>query len=256
MNLNRCSKALLATLLVLTAAVVPAAAVSTSSEGVPDEAQVGDEVSATFTLTELYSDYESWTLHGETNLTDVTWTVRKLDQAGNQVSQTSYDGGEFNESIDIEEDTAEVEVEVVGTAPEVRNFTYEPEEQFLLAGFELLRQGGTQQEISETRVHHFTEDSKEARQAIESAETAIEGADGASEAESTLSNAIEAYNNEEFGSATTFANNAEQQAQQAENTQNRNQLILYAVAALLVVALLVGVVLYWRSQQDSYDKLG
>ena len=256
MNLNRCSKALLATLLVLTAAVVPAAAVSTSSDGVPDETQVGEEVSATFTFTELYSDYESWTLHGETNLTDVTWTVRKLDQAGNQVSQTSYDGGEFNESIDIEEDTAEVEVEVVGTAPEVRNFTYEPEEQFLLAGFELLRQGGTQQEISETRVHHFTEDSKEARQAIESAETAIEGADGASEAESTLSNAIEAYNNEEFGSATTFANNAEQQAQQAENTQNRNQLILYAVAALLVVALLVGVVLYWRSQQDSYDKLG
>jgi hypothetical protein len=255
MNWNRCSKALVATLLVLTAAVVPAAAVSTSSEGVPDEAQVGNEVSATFTLTELYTDYESWTLHGETNLTEVTWTVRKLDQAGNQVSQTSYDGGEFNESIDIEEDTAEVEIQVRGTTPEVRNFTYEPEQRFLLASFELLRQGGTQQDISETRIHYYTEDSKEARRAIENASATVESA-GDSEAEATLTNAIEAYNNEEFGSATTFANNAEQQAQQAQNAQSRNQLILYAVAALLVVALLVGLVLYWRSQQDSYDKLG
>lgn len=255
MNWNRCSKALVATLLVLTAAVVPAAAVSTSSEGVPDEAQVGNEVSATFTLTELYTDYESWTLHGETNLTEVTWTVRKLDQAGNQVSQTSYDGGEFNESIDIEEDTAEVEIQVRGTTPEVRNFTYEPEQRFLLASFELLRQGGTQQDISETRIHYYTEDSKEARRAIENASATVESA-GDSEAEATLTNAIEAYNNEEFGSATTFANNAEQQAQQAQNAQSRNQLILYAVAALLVVALLVGLLLYWRSQQDSYDKLG
>jgi len=255
MNWNRCSKALVATLLVLTAAVVPAAAVSTSSDGVPDEAQVGNEVSATFTLTELYTDYESWTLHGETNLTGVTWTVRKLDQAGNQVSQTSYDGGEFNESIDIEEDTAEVEIQVRGTTPEVRNFTYEPEQRFLFASFELLRQGGAQQDISETSVHYYTEDSKEARQAIENASAAVEGA-GDSEAEATLEDAIEAYNNEEFGSATTFANNAEQQAQQAQNAQSRNQLILYAVAALLVVALFVGVVLYWRSQQDSYDKLG
>jgi hypothetical protein len=255
MNWNRCSKALVATLLVLTAAVVPAAAVSTSSEGIPDEAQVGNEVSATFTLTELYTDYESWTLHGETNLTEVTWTVRKLDQAGNQVSQTSYDGGEFNESIDIEEDTAEVEIQVRGTTPEVRNFTYEPEQRFLLASFELLRQGGTQQDISETRIHYYTEDSKEARRAIENASATVESA-GDSEAEATLTNAIEAYNNEEFGSATTFANNAEQQAQQAQNAQSRNQLILYAVAALLVVALLVGLVLYWRSQQDSYDKLG
>lgn len=255
MNLNRCSKALVATLLVLTAAVVPAAAVSTSSDGVPDEAQVGEEVSATFTLNELYTDFESWTLHGETNLTDVTWTVRKLDQAGNQVSQNSYDGAEFNESVDIEEDTATIEVEVRGTAPAVNNFTYEPEEQFRLASFELLRQGGTQQAISETNVHHFTERSKEARQAIENASAAVAEADS-NEAEASLSDAIEAYNNAEFGSATTFANNAEQQAEQAQTAQSRNQLILYAVAALLVIAVLVGAVLYWRSQQDSYDKLG
>jgi len=255
MNSSRCFKTLVAIVLVLTAVVAPVAAVSTSTQDVPDETQVGDEVSATVTVTELYSEYESWTLHGETNLTDVTWTVRKLDQAGNRVSQTSYDGKTFNESVNIENDTARIEIQIRGTTPAVRNFSYEQKEQFLLSGFELLRQGGTQQDISQTRVHYFTEDSKTARQAIERASATVEDS-GDSEAEATLSDAIEAYNDEEFGSATTFAANAETQAQQAQNTQNRNRLLVYAVATLLVIALFVGGVLYWRSQQDSYDKLG
>ncbi|MFC7176078.1 hypothetical protein [Halosegnis marinus] len=256
MSWSRCSKAVVAALLVLTAAVAPVAAVSTSSEGVPQEAQVGDEVSATYTFTDLYTDYESWTLRGETNLTGVTWTVRELDQAGNQVSQQSYDGGSFNESVALSDDTARVVVEVRGSAPEVENFTYDPAEEFVLADFSLVRDGGTQQSITTSRVHHYTEASNEARTAIESAQAAIDNAGGDDEAEATLEDAVEAYNNEEFGSATTFAENAEQQAQQAESTQSRNQLILYGVAALLVVAVLVGAVLYWRSRGDSYDKLG
>lgn len=34
------------------------------------------------------------------------------------------------------------------------------------------------------------------------------------------------------------------------------QLALYAAGGLLVVGLLVGGVVWYRSQQDSYDKLG
>jgi len=255
MSWSRCSKAFVTALLVLAAAVGPAVAVSTSTEGVPQEAQVGNEVTATYTFTELYTDYESWTLRGATNLTSVTWTVTKFDQADNQISQQSYDGGEFEEAVDISEDTARVEVAIRGTAPAIENFSYDPAEQFTLARFELRRQGGTQQEITASNVYHYTEESKQARDAIEQAESDIEAAGGDAEAEETLQRAIDAYNSESFGVAADLANDASSQAQQAQSTQNRNQLILYAVGGLLVVGLLVGGVLYWRSQGDDYDKL-
>lgn len=256
MSWSRCSKAFVAALLVLTAAVGPAVAVSTSTEGVPQEAQVGNEITATYTFSDLYTDFESWTLAGETNLTNVTWTVQKFDQAGNQLSQESYDGGEFQESVDISEDTAEVVVTVRGTAPAIENFSYDPAESFTLARFELQRDGGTQQEITTSTVHHYTEESQSARDAIETAEADIETAGGDEEAERTLQNAIEAYNGENFELATQLANEASSQAQQTQSTQNRNQLILYAAGGLLVLGLLVGGVFYWGSQGDDYDKLG
>lgn len=255
MSWSRCSKAFVAVLVVLSVAVVPAAAVSTSTDGVPEETRVGSDVTATYTFTELYSDYESWTLNGETELTDVTWTVRQLNQAGNQVSQESYDGASFNESVSIDDGTAEVVVEVTGTAPEVREFSYEPAEQYELAAFDLVRDGGTREAITGTEVHHYTSASQEARTAIERAETAV-AATNNQEAQRSLANAKEAYNGENFDLAVELASEAEERAQRAQNTQNRNQLILYGVAALLVVGLLVGGVLYYRSQQDTYDRLG
>jgi hypothetical protein len=239
----------------LTAAVVPAAAVSTSKDGVPEETKVGSEVSATYTFTELYSDFESWSLRGSTELSGVTWTVRKLDQAGNQISQTSYDGATFNESVDISEDTARVVVRVRGTAPEVDNFSYDPSEQFALARFQLRRQGGTNQPITADQVHHFTDDSKEARDEIESAQQAIDAAGGNQQAQQTLSNAISAYNAGNFGNAVDLANQAEQRANQARQSQNTTQLLIYAGIGVVVLLLVVGGFAYYRSQQDTYDKL-
>ncbi|WP_255197283.1 DUF4398 domain-containing protein [Halorarius litoreus] len=255
MSWSRCSKALVVSLLLLTAAVVPAAAVSTSKDGVPDETAEGSEVTATYRFTELYSEFETWTLNGRTELSDVTWTVRKLDQAGNQINQTSYDGASFNESVDIGQDTAEIVVRVRGTAPTVENFTYDPAEQFTFARFQLRRQGGSNQQITADETHHFTEESKEARDEIESAQQAIDAAGGNQQAEQTLANAISAYNAGNFGNAVDLANQAEQRANQAQSSQNTTQLLLYGGIGLVVLLLVIGGLAYYRSQQDTYDKL-
>lgn len=259
MSLSRCSSAVVVALVVLSVAVGAVAAVETTSDGVPQESEVGNEVTATYTFTELYTEYESWTLSGETNLTSVTWTVTKYNQAGNQIAQQSYDGREFDAQIDIDsgsEETNRVTVEIQGVTPEVDTFQFDPAQTYTLSRFQLVRSGGTSQSLSSTSVHHFTTDSKDAREAIEAAQATIDETGGSSEAAATLDDAIEAYNGEEFGSAVTFANNAQQQAEQDQSTETRNRLILYAIGGLVVVGLLVGGVFYWRSQQDSYDKLG
>jgi hypothetical protein len=255
MSSSRCSKALVVALLVLVASVGMAAAVSTETQGVPAEAEVGEEVTATYTFTELYSDFESWTLHGETNLTTVTWTVKQEDQAGNQLSQNSSDGATFNESVNIEDDTARVVVTVRGTVPEVGNFTYDPRDEFLLASYELVRDGGTRQAITEDRTHHYTNESQQARQEIEQARSTIEDAGGDQQAEETLQNAISAYEAENFENAVDLADRAQEQAEQKQSTQSRNRLLMYGGAGLLALLVVVGGVYYWRSQQDDYDKL-
>jgi hypothetical protein len=255
MSWSRCSRALVVVALLLTAVVVPAAAVSTNKDGVPEETKAGSEVTATYTFTELYTDFESWTLHGSTELQGVTWTVRKLDQAGNQISQNSTDGATFDESVDIGEDTAKVVVRVRGTAPNVENFSYDPAEQFTLARFQLRRQGGTNQRITADEAHHFTAESKEARDEIASAQQAIDDAGGNQQAEQTLSNAISAYNAGNFGNAVDLANQAEQRASKAKQSQNTTQLLIYAGIGVVVLLLVVGGFAYYRSQQDTYDKL-
>lgn len=255
MSWSRCSKALVVALLLLTAAVVPAAAISTNEDGVPDESRAGSEVSATYTFTELYTDFESWTLRGSTELEGVTWTVRKLDQAGNQLSQTSYDGATFDESVDISNDTARVVVQVRGTVPEVDNFSYDPAEQYTFASFQLRRQGGTNQRITADQVHHFTEASRDARAEIDAAQQAIDAAGGNQQAEQTLSNAISAYNAGNFGNAADLANQAEQRANRAQQSQNTTQMLVFAGIGVVVLLLVVGGFAYYRSQQDTYDKL-
>ena len=255
MSWSRCSEAVVVVLLVLSVAVVPAAAVSTSTEGVPEETRVGSDVTATYMLTELYSNYESWTLNGETELTNVTWTVRQLNQAGNQVSQESYDGPSFNESVSIDDGTAEVAIEITGTTPEVSEFSYEPAQTYEFAAFDLVREGGTREDIASTQVHRYTTASQDARDAIERAESAVMAASN-QEAQRSLDNAKQAYDGENFDLAVELATEAEERAERAQSAQNRNQLILYGVGALLVVGLLVGGGIYYRSQQDSYDKLG
>ncbi|SEO26046.1 hypothetical protein SAMN04487948_101393 [Halogranum amylolyticum] len=132
-NSSRCFSLLVACLVLLTTVAAPAAAVSVAESDVPDEAEVGSQVSATVTLDELYKDpqLEAWTLQGETELTDVTWTVTSYDQTGSKLDQQSADGQNASVDVAAADDVSEVRVKVTGTVPEVENYSYDPAQQFL-----------------------------------------------------------------------------------------------------------------------------
>lgn len=259
-NLSRCSEltAVLAVLALLIAAVAPAAAVSVDRTDVPETGEVDSQVTATVTLTELYDTYETWQLAGQTRLQDVTWTVTFVNQADNQVRQESYDGQNFTgATVDIGEGTAEVRVRVTGTVPAIEEYSYDPQQSFTLLGLEQTREGGTSNELANVSATHYSADSQEAREALESARAAIDAAGNPTTAEESFDAAVNAYEAGNFDNAVTLADRAETEAGQAESSQQRTQLILYGVGALVVLVVLGGgVVLFLRSRGDSYDKLG
>ncbi|WP_049984963.1 hypothetical protein [Halobellus rufus] len=255
---SRFSRLALACLFVLSVATVPVAAVSVGDSAVPSDEEVGTEVTATATLTELYQNpsLESWTLAGSTELTEVTWTVEYYDQTGAKVDQQSFDGQSFSGAqVNADDGTSRVEVRVTGTVPEVGDYTYDPAQSFTVMGLEQTREGGSTNEIETWTATHYTEESREARDAIDEASTAVEEVDD-DEAERRLQNAIEAYDGEEFNLAADLAGQAQERAEQTRQSNQRMQLALYGVGGLVVIGLLVGGFLYWRSQQSGHDKLG
>lgn len=249
MNSSHSSRLLLVIVgLVVSAGVV--AGVSVTDQQSPTEAAVDSRIEATFTLTELYQEpsTEQWQLQGETELRNVTWTFHLVDQAGNVQATNSDDGQTANQTVSLADRTDEVRVTVVGRTPVVENFTYDPAPTFLVAGFTHAREGGASTTLETYEARHYTEESQEARDAIESARSAIDAAGGNAEAEETLGNAVSAYEGENFDNAVSLARQAERRADRAQQTAQRNRLILYAVAAIVVVAVLLGLVLWWRSR--------
>lgn len=254
MNWNRCSRVGLALALLAVVAVGSTAAVETAPEGVPDASAVGSDVTATVTLTDLYAEYNAWTLHGETALTDVTWTVVAFNAADEQIDQQSYDGQSFNHSVDIENDAIRLEVRVAGTTPAVENYTYAPPQSYTLARFQRVRQGGTSEGIDAYSVHHYTEDSKAARTAIAEAEAAVEGS-GSAAARDQLSKAIRAYDDGNFALAQELAGDAADEAEQARQSRQTTQTLLFGGLALVVLVVVAAGAYYWWSRRDEYDPL-
>lgn len=231
-----------------------AVAFDDSAQGLQAEYQVGSDAAVTYTLSDPFTNVSNqYTLEGETQLTNVSWTV-EVYRAGSQISENTYGGQNFSQALDVNNNGDEVRVTLEGTTPAIENYTYEPEEQFLVAN--LTRVSGNNPTTFRTdRAHHYTQDSKNTRQAIQSAEQAIEDAGGHQEAESTLANAVSAYENDNFGLAQDLASEAQTKAEQAKNSAQQTQLILLVVGAVVVIGLLAGGFLYWRSQQDEYSKL-
>jgi cellobiose-specific phosphotransferase system component IIA len=122
------------------------------------------------------------------------------------------------------------------------------------------REGGNANAIDAWEAHHFTSESDQARNAIDEAGAAIETARssgaGVGEAENTFDQAVNAYESENFDLAAELATEAQSQAESAQQSRQTLTLALYAVGGLVVVALLVGGFLYWRSQQETHDPLG
>lgn len=254
MNSSRSSSALLILVVTVVVGAGVAGAVTISEHNTPTEAQVGDRVTVSYVFSNLYTDpqYEQWTLQGETGLEDVTWAVQLVDQANTVHEQQSYDGAMFNQSVDIEQDTAEVRVEVTGAVPPVENWSYADGNPFLFAEFRLTRQGGTSAVIDTfDETTRYTEESRQAREAIERAETAITDAGGNADAENTVASAISAYEAGNFENAVNLANQAEETAQRAQRGKEQRNLLLMGAGVVVLLAIIIGVVYWYRSRQTT-----
>jgi len=243
----------LVALVIAMAAVGTAAAVTAPDTSAPDEAQVGEEVSVSVTLSNLYSDNDEWTLRGTTQLTNVTgWEVTKVRPAGNTTEE--YTGQDsFETNINRADNVTDVVVTITGDAPPIEEFQYDPPQQFEAAKLaQAVGQG--ESDIETVQVHHYTNESRQALNAIRDAEEAVEGSDS-NDARNRLEQAKDAYNVGNFGNAESIANDAKNTANEAKSSQDTMTLILYGVGALVVLALIGGGVYYYRNQQDSYDKL-
>ncbi len=226
------------------------AAVESSPQDLPEESEVGDDFEATFEVTDLFDEFERWTLAANTELDNATWTIRQFDQGGNQIDRQETDGSTATESVDIDDGTAAIEVRVTGTTPELGELSYDPPDRFLAANFTLERDGGTERAIAEHESHHYTEGSREARQAIDSASAAV--GDSGGDAQSSLDSAISAYEGGNFENAISLAERAEGEATQSQTIRTT----LLGVGAVIVIAILLGGG-YWvyKSRQQGPSRL-
>jgi hypothetical protein len=228
-----------------------AAAVESQPRDLPEEAEVGSDVETTFELTELFDEFEAWTLRAETELREVTWTVWYYDQAGNQVDQQSVDGQELATGVDIDDGVSRIEVRVTGTAPEIGNYSYDPPERFVMANLSQTRTGGTERTIDSYEVHHYTQESKEARNAIDAARERVAGS-GSDSGQALLESAISSYEGGDFESASRDAERAGKEGSQSKLLRNA----AIGVGGVLSLVLVVGGgYRFYRSRQQSPSRL-
>ncbi len=263
-----------------------AAAVSVAEEDVPESATVGETVTASVTIDELYQNpnYEEWSIAGETELENVTWTVEFISQTGDEIRQVEVDGQSLNRSavedpaeltVDAAADTsaAEVQVQVTGDVPPVEAYTY-PElgqngeqESFTIVTLTQDRgAGGTSSTIANPdggegwETIHFTSESQSARDALDSARETIqqareEGLDVA-EAESDFGQARQAYRAENFELAEQLAGDAEAIAQDELDSQGGGlPVTIVAGAAVVVLVVAAAAVYVYRQRQEPDTKL-
>ena len=259
MSLNRYSNLALV-LLVFLAAVAPAAAVSVSGEDVPEAVEVGEPQDVTYTITDLYSNYDTWTLEGHTDLEHVTWTVTTYDVGGAQIDQTEYNGQNVSHTISKDDDVAEVTVRLQGTPPEWTEWSYDPAQTLTLASFQETQQGGASSTLQTDEARPYTEASQAARDSIASATASIEdaSASGANteEAQSLLENAVSAYDNGNFENAQSLAEQAQNRAEGAQQSTQQTTTLLMVGGGVVVLLLIAGLVYWYLNQRETYDKLG
>ena len=248
--------------LALVAAVAgPVAAVDVSKPDVSSSSQVGDSLSATYEFTELYAEYNSWTLSGATEVQNPVWTVTTYDQTGAQIAQKEYTNASFRHAIDAEAGVNRVTVKLTGDTPEPEsgNYSYAPPQQFTFAQFAQVK-GGSSTDLQTTEVRPYTEESQQARTAIDEAAAAIDEAESAGAdvtgARKTLTNARDAFDGEEFNLATELASEAQDKAQGAQSSNQRTSYLLYAAGGIVVLLVVAGAVYYYLQSRETYDKLG
>lgn len=230
MNSSPCSRlALLATVLLLFASATVVGAVTVGDASAPEEAEVGEEVTATVELESLYQDRDAWTLGAITQLRDTTWTVTEYDESGEEIATYEYEGSPDGDvervshpdvSSSRDPAPARITVEVTGTVPEVEQYSYDEP-----ATFDVVRVGqvwdGGETEIDGWTAEHYTTGSadspgsQEARTALDDARDSIDAAadDGqdVEAAESRWQSGVDAYDEGSFGEAVSLAEEAQAQ---------------------------------------------
>ncbi|ACV11477.1 conserved hypothetical protein [Halorhabdus utahensis DSM 12940] len=246
---------LLAVLMVAFAGVGVVTAVSVSPDA-PAEAQVGEEITVSATISAVYEPSSEWTLNGTTELRNVTgWEVTKITPSGDE-NTTRFDGStSFEVPITSDENLDRIDVSITGDVPPVETFSYDPPQSFVGADFTRI-EGNNENDIETISIHHYTENSSQTRALLDEASTAVENA-SSQDARDTLDNAIGVFNGggENFQQARSLAEDAKDTAESAKQSAQTTQLVLYGVGALVVLALIGGGIYYWRSQQNDYDKL-
>jgi VIT1/CCC1 family predicted Fe2+/Mn2+ transporter len=233
-----------------------AAGLSVTTENAAAEYRVGQPVSVNVTIEDPFTGdaANQWTLNGRTEATEVVWSVRVLDQGQVVRPEETFGSASFNYTLSRDGGGDTVVIQLQGTAPAIENYTYAPEERFTVADMNRIS-GSNTADLETIEAHHYTNESKEARDAIESAEQAYDEDGGPDSVQNRINDSIAFYESEQFGQAVDNANEARTQVSQAEQSQQTTTLILYAVGAIVLLALIGGGIYYWRSQQESYSKL-
>ncbi|MFB6087768.1 MAG: DUF4398 domain-containing protein [Haloarculaceae archaeon] len=267
MSWSRSSEAGVALLLIVLVAAVatPVGAVTVGTKDVPEKARAGSTVTATFNVTDLYEGRsDNWTLTGRTELEQATWTIKRIDQTGKQIGDTrEVTGPTFEQSIDASTGVSKVVVSIEGRVPESAaafNFSYDPPQELLVAGFRGGQQGGIMDGIRNVTTRPYTADSIAARRAIRNASDVIQqveqGGANPTQARQLLQSAISVYDEGSFTEAIDLAQQAKSQAKSAQASAQQQNLLLFIGGGVVILGLLaVGVYLYLQRRQ-TYDKLG
>lgn len=209
--------------LVLFAAVGVASAITVTQEEVPESAEAGTTTTVAVQFEDLYANESTWELEGSTHLENPTWTVEYIQHdevvATQEHSDSRFTQGPIDQSS--RDAPSAIRVEVTGEVPAMDEYSYAENETF--RGMDLLQiydDGANWRLIDDWSVHHYSTDSRAAREALDRADATIqsESEDGTdvSAAESTFEDAVAAYDDGDLDEATSLAEQAEQEAQDGE----------------------------------------
>ncbi len=240
-------------------AVGTAGAVQISGlDDAPESGEAGESVTIEAELTEIYGEDvpdDEWTLAGDTELENADWTVIVRDAGGGEEERQDISGDSFEQDLDRDANHVSVNVRVTGEVPDIDTFDYEDTSVEEITAMELSQITGDSDRASLAGGTHelqrYTDESQEARNAIESAQAAAEEADSDS-ARDRIQDAITFYNSGEFESAINAAEDAQSTAEGEEQTQ---QMLMFGGAGIVIIALLAGGIYYWRQSREDRSKL-
>lgn len=252
MNSNHYSKLVaLVVAAVVLGSLGTAAAVSFSGD-VQQEVQVGDQERIEVTVEDIFEQQpDQWTLRAESNLEEADVTI-EADAADGTIVREGEGAATLALDRSSDRGITQIDIQVTGQVPEINNYDYDNLSLENVTGLAVLDADEVAEpQLESWELHRFTEESQDARAAIDEADAAVANATSDSASE-RLDEAKTFYESGEFDSAIEAANDARDTAESEGETQE----LLLTIAAVVLVVVLVGAGVYiWRARQTPADKL-